>query len=170
MLSVSLKLVGWLVAAKKNPSRQNRFKLARATMASKKTVLITGCSQGIGLEFVKHYVAQGWNVIATARNLSKTPDLGNAKPTRMEVLDVVNEASIAGLVERLKQEPIDLLINNAGILSRGNFESSTRDDIMSQVETNAIAPFLLSKALLPNLEASNQSPLIVNITEFNVPL
>ena len=65
-------------------------------MASTKTVLITGCSQGIGLEFVRHYVAQGWNVIATARNPSKTPDLANAKPNRMEILDVVNEASIAG--------------------------------------------------------------------------
>lgn len=128
-----------------------------------KTVLITGCSQGIGLEFVKHYVSQGWKVIATARNPSQSEGLQNSGASLIEPLDVTKDESIAQLVERLKDEPVDLLINNAGILIRDKLENAKREDIVNQFVTNSLAPFFVTRALLPNLKRST-SAVVVNIS------
>lgn len=132
-----------------------------------KTVLITGCSQGIGLEFVKHYVAQGWKVIATARNPSKSEALQNSGAALIETLDVTNDESITQLVERMKAEPIDMLINNAGYLVVDNLNDAKKEDIVNQFVTNSVAPFLVTRALLPNLKTAAQAngpSVVVNMT------
>lgn len=139
------------------------FQFAKTRMTSK-TVLITGCSKGIGLEFVKYYVAQGWTVIATARNPAKSQELQNTGASIIETLDVSNEDSITALVSRLQNQQLDLLINNAGIAIFDTLETATKDDILNQFMTNSVAPFLLTRALLPNLKQSIQNPFVVNIT------
>ncbi|MGV8833529.1 MAG: SDR family NAD(P)-dependent oxidoreductase, partial [Devosia sp.] len=77
-----------------------------------KTVLITGCSSGFGLDIAKYFLAQDWNVVATMR----TPNadiLPASDRLRILPLDVTNAASIEAAVEAAG--PIDVLVNNAGI-------------------------------------------------------
>src|SRR5262245_38233744 len=85
------------------------------------TVLITGANSGIGLEFAKQYAARGWTVIATHRRDTTPKELaefGSAYGSvRLERMDVASLAQVQALAAKLKGEPIDLLINNAGIFS-----------------------------------------------------
>jgi NAD(P)-dependent dehydrogenase (short-subunit alcohol dehydrogenase family) len=80
------------------------------------TCLITGANRGIGLEFARQYAAEGWKVIATCRHPAEAEAL-NALEGEIEVhsLDVTDFARVEDLAKKLKDEPIDLLINNAGI-------------------------------------------------------
>ena len=86
-----------------------------------KTVLITGCSSGYGLETARHFLSQGWNVIATMRNPRE--DLLPASPNlRVLALDVTRPESVARALEAAG--PIDVLVNNAGIGLFGAFEAT----------------------------------------------
>ena len=86
-----------------------------------KTVLITGCSSGYGLETARHFHAKGWNVIATMR----TPRNDLMPPSerfRLLPLDVTSPESIAAAIDAAG--PIDALVNNAGIGTVGAFEAT----------------------------------------------
>ncbi|DAZ99601.1 TPA: LOW QUALITY PROTEIN: hypothetical protein N0F65_001429 [Lagenidium giganteum] len=122
-----------------------------ATTMATKTVLITGSNRGIGLSFAKHYKREGWNVIGTARNPDKADELKSLGISKLLKLDTCDEASILKAAEELKGQPIDMLINNAGILIVHDLTQTTKQDMMSQFETNAVGPFLMTRALLPNL-------------------
>ena len=115
------------------------------------TVLITGASRGIGKGFADYYAAEGWRVIATARN----PDglAGEALP-----LDVTSDGSVTSLVDSLAGEPIDLLINNAGITGpRGSGVGNLDYDAWGEVlAVDAIAPIRV--AALTTEPASNWTP------------
>ncbi|KAG7380824.1 hypothetical protein PHYPSEUDO_006757 [Phytophthora pseudosyringae] len=117
-----------------------------------KTVLITGSTRGIGLEFAKHFSDAGWKVIGVARNGSKADELKALSPLKVVSFDCTDEASIAQAAQELKGVPIDLLINNAGIFMAGGLESMTKDMLMRQFEVNTVGPFLVTRALLPNLK------------------
>ena len=87
------------------------------------TVLVTGASRGIGLELVRQYAADNWNVLATARDpedSASLADLSEKYGAKIEIhaLDVADEDSIEEFAEVLKEQPIDLLINNAGTYPR----------------------------------------------------
>jgi NAD(P)-dependent dehydrogenase (short-subunit alcohol dehydrogenase family) len=86
-----------------------------------KTILITGCSSGYGLETARHFHAQGWNVIATMRtpNADALPRDGRL---RVLPLDVTRPESIAAAIEAAG--PIDVLVNNAGLGLFGAFEAT----------------------------------------------
>src|SRR5688572_26162716 len=77
-----------------------------------KTVLITGCSSGYGLETARHFHAQGWTVIATMRQ-PREDLLPRSARLRILSLDVTKPESIAAALEA--SGPIDVLVNNAGI-------------------------------------------------------
>lgn len=131
----------------------------------KHTVLITGTTRGIGLEFAKQYAAAGWDVLACSRH-PEAAALQQLTSIHSNVsvweLDVCNPKQIRKLVNDLQGKPIDLLINSAGIYGwEENDEDAdqTLDNVsieaMSKVyEVNCIAPLMLSRSLLPNLEMS----------------
>ena len=127
------------------------------------TVLITGASRGIGLEFARQYAAAGWKVLACCRTPGKAADLnGITGDVSVFALDVDDDGNIAELAQQLKTEPIDVLINNAGV-SRP--EASTLGQISSDVwlqvlRTNTIAPLKMAEAFLPNMEAGTEKKLI----------
>lgn len=139
------------------------------------TILITGASRGLGFEFTHQYAHEGADVIACCRAPDKAEKLKaiaqQHKNIRIEALDVTDGKSIAALAVRLKDTAIDILINNAGIISGGNGkEDGTQDFGAVDAEawdhvlrTNTIAPIMVLQALVPNL-ASNKNSKAIMIT------
>ena len=111
-------------------------------------VLITGTNRGIGLEFARQYAAEGWEVIATARQSS--PELG-ALGVRVEPLDLSDADAVAAFPARIAG-PLDLLIANAG--TNHPMNARTAEDARDWAEmlmVNSISPYMLGKALLPRM-------------------
>lgn len=120
--------------------------------STKKTVLITGSNRGIGLSLAEQYTKAGWNVIGTARANSNTKKLAALSPFKIVLLDSTVEDSVLEAARQLEGVPIDVLINNAGIYIADSLKSATKESFMRQFEVNAVGPFLVTRALLPNLE------------------
>jgi NAD(P)-dependent dehydrogenase (short-subunit alcohol dehydrogenase family) len=127
------------------------------------TVLVTGANRGLGLEFVRQYAAEGWRVIAACRDPDGAVALNKIKgDVAVHKLDVTNAKQIAALARALKGEPIDLLINNAGI-NPNEGDRPGRMDYDAWEETlsvNTIAPFRVTEALLPNLLMSKRKTVV----------
>jgi len=131
--------------------------------SDKPTVLVTGANRGLGLEFARQYAADGWNVIATARNPERADEL-RALPVEIAQLDVADPASVDSLARSLEGRPIDLLINNAGIFPRvRGIEEIDFDDYTRTLVVNTVGPARVTRALLPNLRAAEMKT-VVNIT------
>lgn len=127
------------------------------------TVLITGANRGIGLEFARQYKEKNYDVIATARN-PKEADKLRSLGVRIEQLDVGEPSTIAALSKKLSGIPIDILINNAGILlERDSLETVTFEDMSHSFAVNSSGPLILSQALLSNLREGKHKK-IINIT------
>lgn len=125
-----------------------------------KTVLITGCSSGYGLETARHFHAQGWNVIATMR--SPHPEvLPASERMRVLALDVTRPASIAAAVAAAG--PIDALVNNAGIGLFGAFEVTPMATTREVFETNTFGVMAMTQAVVPQMRA-RRSGVVVNVT------
>lgn len=116
------------------------------------TILITGANRGIGLALTKEYLSRGDEVIATARNPGEADELA-ATGAEVHALDVSDGASIDALATALEGRPIDLLINNAGVGSRGGFGDLDFDAFERVLAVNTIAPIRVTQALTANLEA-----------------
>ncbi|KTE17336.1 SDR family oxidoreductase [Sphingopyxis sp. H115] len=125
-----------------------------------KTILITGCSSGYGLETARHFHALGWNVVATMRRPSAAP-LTASDRLHTLALDVTNPDSIALALERAG--PIDVLVNNAGIGLFGALEHSPMQKIRDIFETNTLGTIAMTQAAIPQMRARG-SGVIVNIT------
>lgn len=131
------------------------------------TVLITGCSSGIGQALALELHARGHVVYATARKAESLHALA-AQGLKTLQLDVNDDASIAQAVATVQAEQgqLNLLINNAGYSQVGAVLDLTREDLRRQYETNVIAPFAVARAALPLLraaQAKGQSATIANV-------
>ncbi len=125
--------------------------------------LVTGANRGIGLAFARRLSERGNRVIATARRPEKARDLARLS-VRVEQLDVADEKSIARLARRISGEPLDVLVNNAGIGESGpRFGRLSREGLDEAFCVNAIGPVAVTQALLPNLRAGKRR-VIVNLS------
>lgn len=124
-----------------------------------KHVVITGANRGIGLELARHYQRENWRVTGVCRESS--PELDQAATRVIAGIDVTDEKQIEQLVIALEGEPIDLLINNAGLLQDDVLSRIDYASLRRQMEVNAFAPLRISEALLPNLQPGSK---IANIT------
>lgn len=112
------------------------------------SVLITGANRGLGLEFVRQYVANGWEVIASARQ--SDPELDRLA-VRFEPADFSDVAAVDALGSRV-DGPLDLFIANAG--TNHPMNAATDEDARewaAMMMVNAIAPYRLAKTLLPHV-------------------
>lgn len=127
--------------------------MAPAAAQDDGTVLITGANRGIGLELARQYAADGWQVIGTARRPDAADEL-RATGARIVQLDVTDADSVARMAKSLAGQPIDILINNAGILPDMNTLAEIDFEQYERVlAVNTIGPARVTHALLPNLRA-----------------
>jgi NAD(P)-dependent dehydrogenase (short-subunit alcohol dehydrogenase family) len=125
-----------------------------------KTVLITGCSSGYGLETARHFHAQGWRVIATMRT-PRTDLLPISERMRVLPLDVTRPDSIAAVLA--DSGPIDVLVNNAGIGLFGAFEATPMHTVREVFETNTLGVMAMTQAVLPAFR-TRRAGVVVNVT------
>lgn len=126
------------------------------------TYLVTGANRGLGLEFARQLSSRGDRVIATVRRADAKSAL-SGKAARTIVMDVTDPAGIARL-EKEVAEPIDVLINNAGVSSESKGLATTEAAELERVfHVNAVAPVMVTRAMLP-LVRSGQRKLVVSIS------
>jgi NAD(P)-dependent dehydrogenase (short-subunit alcohol dehydrogenase family) len=125
-----------------------------------KTVLITGCSSGYGLETARYFHWHGWNVVATMRT-PREDVLPLSDRLRVLALDVTKPESIAAALE--SAGPIDVLVNNAGIGLLGAFEATPMSTVREVFETNTFGVMAMVQAVVPQMRA-RRSGVIVNVT------
>lgn len=114
-----------------------------------KTVLVTGANRGIGLSLARQFAARGDRVIGVCR---KTSDALQATGARVEAgVDVTDEAAVQALAQRLRDERIDILVANAGILERDSLDPLDIGAIRRQFEVNALGPLIVVRALRDSL-------------------
>jgi NAD(P)-dependent dehydrogenase (short-subunit alcohol dehydrogenase family) len=139
--------------------------MAMSTHAA--TVFITGSDRGLGLEFAKEYAARGDSVIATCRHPDGAAGLhalaAKFRGVVIEKLDVTDDAEIRSIAAKYKGKPIDVLINNAGVL--GAREDQTpgtfnRKSFHSVMDVNAFGALAVSEALRANVAASTQRKIV----------
>lgn len=130
-----------------------------------KRVLITGCSSGFGFYTAIEAAKAGFDTIATMRNPKKTATLENALKSAgvtatIDILDVTNPENIKEIAE--KYAPIDILINNAGILITGSFLDLSMEESRLIFETNYFGAVAMTKAVVPQMIERKQG-LVINI-------
>ncbi|MGN6512975.1 MAG: SDR family oxidoreductase [Lysobacteraceae bacterium] len=148
--------------------------------------LVTGANRGLGLEFARQLLARGDHVIATARHPGRATALNalaGEHPGRLHVLplDVASDKSRHELAQELPlvlgDAPLDLLVNNAGVLHSGERWGHVAEAVLEDsLRTNAIGPFLLAPALAPRLRdggrVANLSSMMSSLatrSEFRAP-
>jgi NAD(P)-dependent dehydrogenase (short-subunit alcohol dehydrogenase family) len=125
-----------------------------------KTVLITGCSSGYGLETARYFLAQGWKVIATMRTPRENV-LPASNSLRVVPLDVTQPDTIDRALKAVG--PIDVLVNNAGIGLFGAFEATPMSTVREVFETNTFGVMAMCHAVIPQFR-ERRAGTIVNVT------
>ncbi|MFB6134139.1 MAG: SDR family oxidoreductase, partial [Halanaeroarchaeum sp.] len=129
-----------------------------------RTVLITGCSSGIGRATAQAYLDEDWTVYATARNEA---DLGalDEMGAKTRELDVTKPAQCRAVVDEVVDEQgrLDVLVNNAGYAQFGPLEDVPPRDLHAQFDVNVYGPHRLIRAALPHLRGAGEGT-IVNIS------
>jgi NAD(P)-dependent dehydrogenase (short-subunit alcohol dehydrogenase family) len=134
------------------------------------TILITGANRGIGLELVRQYAGLGWKVLATARDPAGATELvalARADPKIIiEKLDVTDHAGVDALALKLKDQPLDVLLSNAGKTPR--YTSAMQgagtidyEQALNSYKVNALGPAKLVSAFLPLVQKSGQKKIAV---------
>ena len=162
--------------------------LVSSNMQNKKIALVTGGNRGLGLGFVNVLMKKGYHVIATCREPQKSNELASLQSSGTALslidLDIADSESVGTLGENLRGlgiEQIDMLINNAGINSKSASSNDQASRFLAELDenvllhmfdVNAVAPILVTRALLPFL-ANSSDPVIAFVSSqrasFNDP-
>ena len=126
-----------------------------------KTILITGCSSGFGLEIARSFLDRpDWTVIATMRTPRENV-LPASDRLRILALDVTDPDSIRHAIEAAG--PIDVLVNNAGIGYMNALEGTSMDMVRDVFETNVLGTMAMARAVLPQMR-ERRSGVVINVS------
>lgn len=134
------------------------------------TIVLTGANRGLGLELARVLTGRGDTVIAGCRNPAAATDLAALTP-HVHAIDMGDTTSIDAFVAAVGDQPVDVVINNAGIDARnlgaadGDRDVLVQpiDHLMGEITVNTVGPLLLVRGLLPHLRAAS-NPRIVNVS------
>ena len=125
------------------------------------TIMITGASRGLGLEFARQFYSKECKVIATCRNPKNANELNAIGDIDIHSLDVTDDKSVANLADKLRGENIDILINNAGVIGqRDGFGSLDYDIWAETMDTNVFGPMRIAEAFRDNVMNSEKKQMI----------
>jgi len=125
-----------------------------------KTILITGCSSGFGLETARYFMNRDWKVIATMRQPQEAL-LPQSKCLRVVPLDVTDPESIREVVEAAG--PLDALVNNAGVGLMSVLEGTPMSAVRALFEANTFGAIAVTQAFLPQFR-ERKAGVIVNVS------
>jgi NAD(P)-dependent dehydrogenase (short-subunit alcohol dehydrogenase family) len=122
------------------------------------TVLVTGASRGLGLEFCRQYAAAGWRVHAVTRHAAAPALQELAGDVQVHAADIGDPAQVAALAGALRGEAIDLLLNNAGAnvaghTSLGDMDYAAWENVL---RVNVLAPFRVAEAFVEHVARSRK--------------
>ncbi len=128
------------------------------------TVLITGCSSGIGRATARAFLDEDWKVYATARNPADIEQLGE-EGAELATLDVTDDDDVQRVVDRIIDEDgqITCLVNNAGYGQMGPIEDVPIEQVHRQFNVNVYGPHRLTRAVLPHMREESEGT-IVNVS------
>lgn len=131
------------------------------------TVLITGANRGLGLEFARQYAPRGWRIIATCREPDQADALkalaGKNANVVVDRLDVTDHGQVDALARKYGDQPIDIVLNNAGIGGGaenqvfGHLSYATYHEV---IQTNTIGPIKVAEAFVKNVAMSRMKKLM----------
>jgi NAD(P)-dependent dehydrogenase (short-subunit alcohol dehydrogenase family) len=125
------------------------------------TVIITGCSSGIGRATAEAFLEEDWEVYATARNPADIEALGE-RGCAIATLDVTEDDDIERVVDRVLDDHghVDCLVNNAGYAQFGPIEDVPADAVADQFDVNVYGPHRLTRAVLPHMRRRREGTII----------
>lgn len=124
-----------------------------------KSVIITGCSTGLGLNMAKEFLKKGYRVYATSRDINSLTELKELGAETFQV-DLESNKDIDSFVEKI--DSVDMVINNAGYAQVGPLLQLSDKCIKDQFQINLFAPLYLIKRLVPKL-LKRKRPVVINI-------
>jgi NAD(P)-dependent dehydrogenase (short-subunit alcohol dehydrogenase family) len=129
------------------------------------TILITGCSTGLGKTAALHFADKGWNVVATMRRPQESTHFADCPNVLVTRLDVQDSASISAAIDAgiARFGKIDALVNNAGFGLFGVFETLPIEKVKEQFDVNVFGVMDVTRAILPHFRR-NKAGLILNIS------
>lgn len=121
--------------------------------------IVTGANRGIGLELARQITARGDSLVAAVRDPASARDLASVKaslphPEALRVLacDVADDASVRAFSASLGEEPVDILINNAGVMGKlQSLEGLDLADVLQTFNVNALGAIRVTRAVLPQI-------------------
>ena len=125
------------------------------------TIMITGASRGLGLEFARQFYNEECRVIATCRSPEDANELNAIGDIDVHALDVTDDKSVTTLADKLRGENIDILINNAGVIGqRDGFGRIDYDIWAETMDTNVFGPMRVAEAFRDNVMNSEKKQMI----------
>lgn len=123
-------------------------------------VVITGANRGIGLELARQLSERGDQVVALCRRPSEA--LGKLGVRIIDGIDVAADGVMARLAQALDGTRVDVLINNAGLLTRESLDDLDLDRIRRQIEVNSLGPLRVSAALIPSMSRGSKIAIVTS--------